>query len=427
MTHPLIINYKESYIENNKVFNIIMEYCEGGDVYKKIREKSFGEISEKQVIDWVCQILLSLEYIHSSKIVHRDIKTQNLFLKNDQLILGDFGISKQLNNTQDLLNTYIGIEFFFINSLGTPYYMSPELFNYQSYSFKSDIWSLGCVIYELCNKNHAFTAQSINGLAVKILKGEHNPMNLTYSEELNNVIISLLQIEPEKRPDLYDLMKLEIFNESLQNFVINLMNIKGLNLSKMQSIEDQIIRLISKNVILKENFKSVLEKINNRKIMLEKEKKLENLLDSNNNKSEFSHNFDNEFDESYESSMISNNFFGDLESYEVEFKKCKNLKHNFDKKKCFNLLKDSFHQKEQFDESFEKDSSFEITESNKNDTTTEIQYKFNDHLQNEILNIEQKLITILGQEKFEIVQSIYENFDESDLEFKTSVMSKHLF
>lgn len=109
MTHPLIIDYQESYIENNKVFNIIMEYCEGGDMYKKIREKSTIEISEKQIIDWICQILLSLEYIHSSKIVHRDIKTQNLFIKNNRLILGDFGISKQLNNTQDLLNTYIGI------------------------------------------------------------------------------------------------------------------------------------------------------------------------------------------------------------------------------------------------------------------------------------------------------------------------------
>ena len=113
MEYPLIIAYRNSYIENNRVFNIIMEYCEGGDVYKKIREKSEEYIKESQIIEWVCQILLSLEYIHSSKIVHRDIKTQNLFLRNGRLILGDFGISKQLDNTQELLNTYIGIKLVF--------------------------------------------------------------------------------------------------------------------------------------------------------------------------------------------------------------------------------------------------------------------------------------------------------------------------
>lgn len=307
--------------------------------------------------------------------------------------------------------------------------MSPELFNYQSYSFKSDIWSLGCVIYELCNKNHAFTAQSINGLAVKILKGEHNPMNLSYSEELNNVIISLLQIKPEKRPDLYDLMKLDIFNKSLQHFITNLINIQNLNFNKMQSIENQILRLIAKKVILRETFESTLQKINIRKVMLEKEKKLENLLESNNNKSEFSNNFDNEFDESYESSIISSTAFAELESLDIEFKKKKNLEHNFDKKKNLNSLKDSFHQKDQFDESFEKDSIFEITnnENDKKNTIQAIQYDFNEHLQLEILKIKQKLIAILGQDKFEKLQSIYENYDESDLEFKASVISKCIF
>ena len=69
------------------------------------------------------------------------------------------------------MNTYIG----------TPYYMSPELFNYQPYSYKSDIWSLGCVLYEMCNLKHAFNAQTINGLAIKILKGNFVPVSTRYS------------------------------------------------------------------------------------------------------------------------------------------------------------------------------------------------------------------------------------------------------
>jgi non-specific serine/threonine protein kinase/NIMA (never in mitosis gene a)-related kinase len=74
--------------------------------------------------------------------------------------LGDFGIAKVLDSTRDLANTCIG----------TPYYMSPELFKYKPYSYKSDIWSMGCCLYEMCNLRHAFDAQSINGLAIKILK-----------------------------------------------------------------------------------------------------------------------------------------------------------------------------------------------------------------------------------------------------------------
>ena len=178
-----------------------MEYCEEGDLYRKIREKQSEEIPETRVLDWTSQILISLEYLHAKKVIHRDLKTQNIFLSRGRLFLGDFGISKRLDNTQDLTNTYIG----------TPYYMSPELFNYQAYSFKSDLWSLGCVIYEICNKNHAFNAQTINGLAVKILKGDHNPMNENYSQGLRDLIVSLLKVDQDARPSLEEILKMEMF------------------------------------------------------------------------------------------------------------------------------------------------------------------------------------------------------------------------
>ena len=81
--------------------------------------------------------------------------------------MGDFGIAKVLDSTKDFANTVIG----------TPYYMSPELFKNKPYSYKSDVWALGCVLYEMCNLRHAFDAQSINGLAVKILRGSYPPIN----------------------------------------------------------------------------------------------------------------------------------------------------------------------------------------------------------------------------------------------------------
>ncbi len=100
------------------------------------------------------------------KIIHRDIKSQNFLLSNNRLYLADFGISKSLNKTTDLASTYVG----------TPYYMSPELFKFQPYSFNTDLWSLGCVIYEACCLKNAFNAQTINALAIKIFKGNYPPI-----------------------------------------------------------------------------------------------------------------------------------------------------------------------------------------------------------------------------------------------------------
>ena len=124
------------------------------------------------------------------------MKTQNIFLKNGKIRLGDFGIAKVLDSTKDFANTCIG----------TPYYMSPELFKNKPYSYKSDVWALGCVLYEMCNLRHAFDAQSINGLAVKILRGSFPPLNQVYSKNLRDLIGKMLQIKPSNRPTIVDIL-----------------------------------------------------------------------------------------------------------------------------------------------------------------------------------------------------------------------------
>ena len=128
-----------------------MEYCEGGDLYQKIKNNKGKTFAETQIMEWFVQMCLALYYLHDKKILHRDLKTQNIFLRNTRVKLGDFGIAKVLDSTQQFTNTCIG----------TPYYMSPELFKYKPYSYKSDIWALGCVLYEMCNLKHAFDAQSL--------------------------------------------------------------------------------------------------------------------------------------------------------------------------------------------------------------------------------------------------------------------------
>ena len=110
--------------------------------------------------------------MHDRKIIHRDLKTQNIFLtKNNIIKLGDFGIAKVLNNTRQKCKSMVG----------TPYYLSPEIISNLDYSFKTDIWSLGIILYELCALKPPFDGDSIPALAMKIIKGYYSQIPMHYS------------------------------------------------------------------------------------------------------------------------------------------------------------------------------------------------------------------------------------------------------
>ncbi|XP_053831353.1 serine/threonine-protein kinase Nek1 isoform X9 [Vidua macroura] len=152
MKHPNIVLYRESFEENGCLY-IVMDYCEGGDLFKKINAQKGILFSEDQILDWFVQICLALKHIHDRKILHRDIKSQNIFLTKDGTIqLGDFGIARVLNSTAELARTCIG----------TPYYLSPEICQNKPYNNKSDIWALGCVLYEMCTLKHALIADEFS-------------------------------------------------------------------------------------------------------------------------------------------------------------------------------------------------------------------------------------------------------------------------
>uniref|UniRef100_A0A673H5D3 non-specific serine/threonine protein kinase n=1 Tax=Sinocyclocheilus rhinocerous TaxID=307959 RepID=A0A673H5D3_9TELE len=192
MSHPNIVQYKESFEESGCLY-IVMDYCEGGDLFKKINNQRGTLFSEEQILDWFVQICLALKHVHDRKILHRDIKSQNIFLTKDGTIqLGDFGIARVLNSTVELARTCIG----------TPYYLSPEICENKPYNNKSDIWALGCVLYEMCTLKHAFEAGNMKNLVLKIIRGSYPPVSVHYSQDLRSLLAQLFKRNPRERPSV---------------------------------------------------------------------------------------------------------------------------------------------------------------------------------------------------------------------------------
>eukprot|EP01022_Parablepharisma_sp_SALTPOND_P014892 TRINITY_DN207_c0_g1_i1.p1 TRINITY_DN207_c0_g1~~TRINITY_DN207_c0_g1_i1.p1 ORF type:complete len:547 (-),score=139.83 TRINITY_DN207_c0_g1_i1:1346-2986(-) len=102
--------------------------------------------------------------------------------------------------------------------------MSPELFQNRPYSYKSDIWSLGCVLYEICNQRHAFDAQSINGLAMKILRGSYPPINAGYSKPLKDLIVKMLSVKPKERPNIVEIIQKPFIRKKVVEYLNECIN-----------------------------------------------------------------------------------------------------------------------------------------------------------------------------------------------------------
>ncbi|CAK6984292.1 serine/threonine-protein kinase Nek1-like, partial [Scomber scombrus] len=190
MTHPNIVQYKESFEEGDCLY-IVMNYCEGGDLSMKIKSQEGKLFSEEQILDWFVQICLALKHIHDRNIIHRDIKPQNIFLTKDGTVqLGDFGVARVLNSTGELATTGIGTEL----------YLSPEICENKLYDNKSDIWALGCVLYELCSLKPAFEVDDLEQVRQKIISGSYPPVSDHYSQELCSLLAQLLKHDPTERP-----------------------------------------------------------------------------------------------------------------------------------------------------------------------------------------------------------------------------------
>ena len=195
-----VVKYYDSFEEDAKL-NIIMEYCDNGDLNDFLERHKLTKHLLPENIVWkiFIKITLGMADIHKLKILHRDLKSLNIFLKKDDDIrVGDLGVAKILNQT-----------FFAKTFIGTPYYLSPEICEDKPYNDKSDVWALGCILYELCTYQHPFTAKSQGGLILKILNDNPKPIHSYYSKDLSNLINLIFDKDYKKRPSCLDILKMK--------------------------------------------------------------------------------------------------------------------------------------------------------------------------------------------------------------------------
>ena len=194
--HPNIIGYIDCFLnEKTKVLYIVMEYANGGDLSQKIKKykKEKKIFDENEIWYYLIQIINGLKALHDRKIIHRDLKSSNIYLikVKDKTIckIGDMNMSKLTKDK--LCNTKIG----------TPYYCSPEIWQNKPYSYKSDLWSIGCIIYELCTLNPPFKGKNFDDLSYNICNRKIERINKIYSDDLWKIILMLLEVDVKNRVD----------------------------------------------------------------------------------------------------------------------------------------------------------------------------------------------------------------------------------
>merc|ERR1719174_2446463 len=212
LKHPYIVAYKDSFIEDG-FLNIVMEYADGGDLFTRIQKakKSMTKFPEQQILRWFTQALLALKFIHDKHILHRDLKSQNFFLmSNGKLKIGDFGIAKVLDNTAACAQT----------TIGTPYYLSPEICQERPYSWASDMWSLGCVLYECCCLKVPFDASNLRQLIDRITRGPTPQVVGSYSSALKGLVQELLERNYQKRPAAAEILQRPIVQSEIRRMLL---------------------------------------------------------------------------------------------------------------------------------------------------------------------------------------------------------------
>eukprot|EP00948_MAST-09A_sp_MAST-9A-sp1_P001834 g1834.t1 len=196
LSHPNIIRYDDSFIDGNELV-IVFEWAEAGDLKRQIRKAAErrARFDERVVWKYFSQVCDAIQHMHKQRIMHRDLKPANIFLMADGRVkVGDLGLGRHFS--EETMQAH--------SKVGTPLYMSPEVLKNEGYDWKSDIWSLGCILYELAVLRSPFKEEGLNlyRLFQKINKGEYKPIPSIYSDQLRDLVKAMLRIDSKARPSI---------------------------------------------------------------------------------------------------------------------------------------------------------------------------------------------------------------------------------
>lgn len=203
--HENVISYKDAFFDDStRCLCIITECADSGDLLHHINtaQKKRTHLKEADIWRYVIGLSNGLQALHAMRILHRDMKSANVFISSSKsgLVakLGDFNVSTVAKRGLCMTQT------------GTPYYASPEVWRDMPYDGKSDMWSLGCVVYEACALKPPFRSKDMEGLYRRVLRGEYQRIPEHFSNELSDVIGAMLQVNPRYRPSAEQLLQLPV-------------------------------------------------------------------------------------------------------------------------------------------------------------------------------------------------------------------------
>ena len=249
LSHKNIIGYKDAFFdENSKTLNIVMEYADDGDLLTKIKNNIKNNVLYRESVIWffLVQILEGLNYLHENNIIHRDLKNANIFLNKDGTVkIGDLNVSK-ITKKNEMATT----------QTGTPYYVAPEIWRNKPYEYKCDIWSLGCILYELCKLKPPFRGKNIKELRDNINRGIYEPIQKVYSNDLQNIISLMLRQNPNERPTAKELLYGEILQNKIREYKLG---------NKFNDINNEGINGLIATIKMPKNLEEINNKLPNNK------------------------------------------------------------------------------------------------------------------------------------------------------------------
>ncbi|ESP01123.1 hypothetical protein LOTGIDRAFT_139843 [Lottia gigantea] len=209
--HDHVVQFVHSYLIDHTLF-IVTDFCEAGDLQYFMGDLIDEHLPEALIITWTAQIVDALEWMHKDymKIIHRDLKPSNIYLtRKGDVKLGDLGLSTILDHSDEVVKKWVG----------TPYYMSPEVFTYTGYNEKTDIWSLGCIVYEMAARERAYDAPYLNFLLLKVINNDPPTIQDFYSEDLRELCRIMLEKDKTLRPSAEQILQMDIIQQHLNKRV----------------------------------------------------------------------------------------------------------------------------------------------------------------------------------------------------------------